>query len=115
MRIPIRFLFVGLWAALALPAGAASADLAAAPPASEVAPDSGQLEQDLQRLKWPQFRSVIEAIPKLKADVEKYGPIGWEVVKTNYATYGWKKKIDKLDAGQKQRLAELIQQSRSTP
>jgi hypothetical protein len=76
------------------------------------APDSKQLENQLQRLDWPQFRSVVESIPKLKADVDAYGPAGWTYVKGKYKTYGWKKNIDKLDDAEKRRLAALIQAAR---
>lgn len=74
-------------------------------------PESGskQIEKDLQRLTWKQFKSVIEAIPKLKADVEAYGPAGWQYVQMKYATHGWKKNIDKLDANEKRQLVALIQ------
>lgn len=66
------------------------------------------MERDLQRLPWRQFRSVVESIPKLKAGIDVYGPVGWQFVRENYVNYGWKKKIDKLDGNQKSRLAELI-------
>ena len=66
------------------------------------------MEKDLQKLSWKQFRSVIESVPKLKADVEAYGPIGWKYVESHYTTYGWKKNIDKLDTFQRTRLAELV-------
>ena len=72
-------------------------------------PDSQQIEKDLQQLSWKQFRSVVESVPKLKADIEAYGPIGWQFVQTNYKTHGWKKNIDKLDGTQKRQLADLIQ------
>ncbi len=80
---------------------------------SSVRPDSVQLEQDLQQLDWIQFKSVVESVPKLKADVDAYGAFGWQYVKTNYTTYGWKKSIDKLDHAQKQQLAELIRNAKS--
>lgn len=75
-------------------------------------PDSRQLEKELQSLNWSQFKSVIEAIPEIRREVEKYGPLGWEYVKTNYRSHGWKKNIDQLDSGEKQRLAHLIQRAR---
>ena len=90
----------------------ASTDSPAALPAKNGEPDSKRMEKDLQRLPWGQFRSVIEAIPKMKAGIEAYGPIGWQFVKANYTTYGWKKNIDKLDGTQQQRLAELIQDAK---
>jgi hypothetical protein len=85
---------------------------AAAAVAAASAPDTAQMERDLQRLDWKQFRSVVEAIPKLRADVERYGPAGWEIVRANYRIYHWKKNIDRLDATQKQELAGLIAQAK---
>jgi hypothetical protein len=70
------------------------------------------MEKELQRLPWKQFKSVIESIPKLKADVDAYGPAGWQFVKANYAKYRWRKNIDKLDATQKKQLAELIRRAK---
>lgn len=75
-------------------------------------PDSRQLERELQNLNWGQFRSVVEAIPEIRHEVEKYGPLGWEYVKTNYRSHAWKKNIDRLNNGEKQRLALLIQRAR---
>lgn len=75
---------------------------------SACAADSRQLEKELQRLPWQQFRQVIESVPKMKADVEAYGPIGWSFVQKNYQTHGWKKNIDKLSEDQRKQLAELI-------
>jgi len=76
--------------------------------------DSSHLEKDLQDLNWKQFRLVIESVPKLKADVDAYGPLGWQYVEANYAKYGWKKNIDKLDGVQRQQLADLIQTAKSS-
>ncbi len=76
-------------------------------------PDSRQLEKELQSLNWGQFKGVIEAIPEIRREVEKYGPLGWEYVKTNYRSHGWKKSIDRLDTGEKQRLTQLIQRARN--
>jgi hypothetical protein len=78
-------------------------------------PDSRQLEKELQSLNWGQFKAVIEAIPDIRREVEKYGPMGWEYVRTNYRSHGWKKNIDRLDTEEKQRLAQLIQRARKTP
>lgn len=75
---------------------------------SSLAADSLQMEKDLQRLPWKQFRQVIESVPKLKADVEAYGPVGWTYVQQNYRTHGWKKSIDKLNEAQRKQLADLI-------
>lgn len=76
--------------------------------------DSQRMEKELQRLPWKQFKSVIESIPKLKADVDAYGPAGWQFVKANYAKYRWRKNIDKLDATQKKQLAELIRRAQKS-
>ena len=87
----------------------------AAPTTSPVySPDSIRMEQDLQGLRWEQFRSIIESVPKMKADVDAYGPLGWQYVKGNYATYGWRKNIERLDDNQKQLLTELIRQARGS-
>jgi len=79
--------------------------------ASVAQPDSRQLERELQRMPWPQFRSIIESIPKLKADIEVHGQLGWAYVQANYKTHRWHKNIDKLDAMQRQQLLELMQAS----
>lgn len=75
-------------------------------------PDSAALEKELQALPWERFKAVVSSVPKMKADVDAYGPMGWEFVKKNYRTHGWKKNIDKLDAAQKRQLAELIRKPR---
>lgn len=75
-------------------------------------PDSKQMEKALQHLPWKQFRSVVESVPKLKSGIDAYGAIGWQFVQANYTTYPWKKNIEKLDAPQKIRLAELIQSAK---
>ena len=89
------------------------ADLAAAgtheAPAKGCVPGSKQMEKDLQRLPWKQFRSVVASVPKLKSGIDAYGVIGWQFVQANYTTYPWQKNIEKLDASQKIHLAELIQ------
>jgi hypothetical protein len=92
----------------------AFAESTAGTSANQVEADSQTLEKELQSLHWKQFRAIIEAIPKMKADVEAYGPIGWQFVQANYQTYGWKKNIDRLDETQKKRLAELIQIAKET-
>jgi hypothetical protein len=114
MRKLIYGLIASLWmgsvfAALAQPPVGSKA----ATSTKNAAPDSQQLEYDLQRLPWTKFRSVIESVPKMKADVEAYGPVGWKYVEANYSTYAWKKKIDKLDDAQKRQLAELIRRAKS--
>lgn len=79
---------------------------------STAIPDSEQLEKGLQGLSWEQFRAVVSAIPKLKADVDAYGPLGWQYVQANYRTYRWRKNINKLHIDQKIHLASLIQEAR---
>lgn len=103
--------------ALALAAGlcAAPAFAAETAPAAEIraaAPDAGAMEKDLQQLPWKAFRSVIEAVPKMKADVEAYGPMGWKFVEANYRKHAWKKNIDRLDEPQRRQLAELIRRAK---
>jgi len=85
-----------------------AAALLALPAVAADAPDSAAMEKALQSLPWERFKAIISTVPKMKADVDAYGPLGWEFVKKNYRTHGWKKNIDKLDPEQKQRLAELI-------
>lgn len=75
--------------------------------------DSARMQKDLQRLQWSQFKAVISAVPKMKADVESYGPMGWQFVKTHYRTYAWKKNIDKLDPHQQRQLQELIRKAQA--
>lgn len=87
--------------------------LAPLAPDSVDAADSKQMEADLQRLPWKQFRSVIEAVPKMRAQVEAYGTIGWQIVQANYTRYHWQKNIDKLDEVQKQQLVELIRAAKA--
>jgi hypothetical protein len=88
-------------------AGAAAEPLPAAA-AKAPAPSSIALEKELQRLEWEQFRTVVSAIPKLKADVDAYGPLGWRYVQQRYRTHAWRKSLDKLDEARKRELAELI-------
>ncbi len=76
-----------------------------------VAPDSATLEKELQRLPWVKFRAIIEGVPKLKADVDRYGPTGWKFVEVNYQSYGWKKNINKLDDKQRSLLVQLLRQA----
>lgn len=106
-------LFISVWA---IPAFAADTPLPAvestATMAQVAAPDSAKMEKELQSLNWEQFKSVVESVPKMKADVDAYGPLGWQYVKSNYTTYGWKKSIDRLDADQKQQLENLIRDAK---
>ena len=90
----------------------ASEVVAAGAPAKNCAPDSKQIEKDLQHLPWKQFRSIVESIPTLKSGIDAYGPIGWKIVQANYTTYPWKKNVDKLDDLQKKRLIESIQNAK---
>ena len=114
-KIVFPFLLL-LWASSVFPADIEpGSDPASSALTSVTVTDSSQLEQDLQHLSWKQFKSVIESVPKLKADVDAYGPLGWQYVQNNYAKYGWKKNIDRLDDMQKQQLAELIQTAKSAP
>ena len=112
----LRQLFAGLTLGLAVGV-AAPAALAAPDTGSTVqqAASSAELERSLQQLSWHDFRAVISAIPKLKADVDAYGAFGWDYVKANFRSYRWAKKIDRLDPEQKQELASLIEKVRSTP
>lgn len=109
----ILSLLVCFWATSALAANVptpAPAKVAASTAKGQ--PDSRKMQKDLQQLNWKQFRSVLVAIPKLKAEVDAYGPLGWQYVRENYSTYSWRKSIDKLDETQKKRLAELIQNAK---
>ncbi|WP_263770192.1 hypothetical protein [Propionivibrio soli] len=85
-----------------------------APAAKAAEPTSQQMESDLQKLPWNKFRAIVESVPKLKASVDAYGPAGWQFVQANYANYGWKKNIDKLDPAQKRQLAEAIRKAKTT-
>lgn len=107
---PFFVVLAGAWAVVACPAASVSAadEPAASVERADPAADSRQMEADLQGLNWGQFRSVVESVPKLKADVDAYGPLGWQYVQKNYATYGWKKNIDRLDEAQRKLLADLI-------
>jgi len=67
------------------------ADMAARASDRVDAADSKQMEKDLQRLPWPQFRAVIEAVPKMRAGVEAYGTVGWQIIEANYTRYPWQK------------------------
>ena len=102
-------LIVCFWTASAFPADMYTSDVTLlATSAKNDAPDSRQMENNLQHLSWKQFRSIIVSVPKMKADVDAFGPIGWQYVQANYKTYSWRKSIDRLDDIQKKHLAELI-------
>ena len=108
----LLLVLAGAPAGAASPAGAAHAPAAARGAASSAEADSATMERELQRLPWTQFRSVVEAVPKLKESIDAYGPAGWQFVQANYRNYGWKKNIDRLDEGQKKQLAELIRRAK---
>lgn len=76
-------------------------------------PRNVRLEQELQALSWPQFRAVIQAVPKLKAEVDAYGSFGWQYVQARYQTFRWRKSIAKLKPEQQEELGELIAQARA--
>lgn len=91
-----------------------------APDADTVAPAGSALhpetlERELQSLDWKQFRQVVESSAKLKADVDAYGPLGWQYVRKHYQSYGWRKSVRKLDEAQRQRLADSIAEAKGVP
>lgn len=100
---------------VSLPAVAGVGTNSSATAAPSKVPDSQQMSDALRKLPWTSFRSIIEAVPKLSSGVNAYGPAGWEFVRANYKAYNWKKKIDKLDAAQKQQLADLIRKAQAMP
>ena len=107
-------LLAALGLAQATPALAMSEQTPAAESTASPLPDSRKLESDLQHLPWPQFRTVVEGIPKLKSGIDAYGPAGWQFVQANYRTYPWKRNIDKLDSEQRRHLADLIQSAKES-
>ena len=116
MKFPFWLIVLGV-NVVALPASAASAANTARRPAvaDTARTDSQQMSRDLRSLPWKSFRSVVEAVPKLSAAVNAYGPAGWNFVKANYTRYNWTKQINKLDASQKKQLAELIRKAKTSP
>ena len=110
----IYTLIACLWTSLAFPATSVAGKKNATAAEQRIIPDSQKLEKSLQELNWKQFRTVIEAVPKLKADVEAYGPAGWNFVKANYTTYKWRRQIKKLDDEQKLHLDALIKAANKT-
>ncbi len=74
--------------------------------------NSRELERELQQLNWKQFEAVVKGVPKLRAQVDAYGPLGWQYVREHYQTYGWRRSIDKLDEQQKLDLKALIARTR---
>lgn len=111
----MRTILMGIGLAIFLIPVAATAghtQAAAVSPSRKEVPDARQLEKELQSLNWKQFRSVIEAIPPIRAEVDKYGPLGWQYVRQNYRTYPWRRSISRLAELQRIELARLIAQAR---
>lgn len=113
----MRRLIMLLLAAGTLPVAGVAAELPrpanpAPPPVRKAIPDSQQLERDLQSLNWTQFKSVVESIPPIRAEVDKYGPLGWQYVRQHYRNYPWRNAIDRLAGWQKLELARLIERAR---
>lgn len=77
------------------------------------APDGRALEQALHALSWEQFRAVVLAVPRLRAEVDAYGPLGWQYVERHYRRHGWRRSLDKLDPEQRRELAALIERVRA--
>lgn len=75
-------------------------------------PSNEELEKSLQGLSWPQFKSVVTAVPALKSQVDAFGNFGWQYVQANYKTYSWRKSVSKLEPGEKIELARLIEKAR---
>ncbi len=112
-----KFLLGSMLGLSLIPCIAATDRATAKPPATaaqpgKAVPDSRKLEKDLQSLNWKQFRFVIEAIPPIRAEVNKYGPLGWQYVQQHYKTYPWKRSIDRMAVWQKIELARLIDSAR---
>lgn len=105
-------LAVAAWGAHAEGGGPGSAVVPAAvteEPAADA--EAVATERKLQSLNWEQFKSVVAAIPRLKADIDAYGPLGWEYVRNNYQHYEWRKNVSRLDAGQRKQLSDLIRRA----
>lgn len=111
----MRTILMGIGLAIFLIPVAATAghtQAAAVSPSRKEVPDARQLEKELQSLNWKQFRSVIEAIPPIRAEVDKYGPLGWQYVRQNYQAYPWRRSIVRLAEWQRIELSRLIAQAR---
>jgi len=108
----MKFLLALLVAGLPLFGIAAAPASKPAVSARTAIPASETLEKELQGLTWPQFKFVVNAVPKLKAKVDGYGKAGWHYVHSRYQTYGWKKSIDKFSPQEKKQLADLIRQAK---
>jgi len=97
---------------VALPPDGSAAPSAAVAKELAPVPTSETLEKNLQSLTWPQFKFVVNAVPKLKAKVDAYGKAGWHYVHSHYRTYAWKKSIAKFSPQEKKQLADLIRQAK---
>lgn len=67
------------------------------------------LEHQLQSLPWELFRTVVESEPKLKADVDAYGPLGWAYIQKKYRAHPWSRNLERLDLERRHQLATTIQ------
>lgn len=105
--LPLILALFSLPGFAAAPAGVKSAISAKA-----AIPGSETLEKELQNLTWPQFRFVVQSIPKLKAKVDAYGPTGWRYVQSRYQTYAWRNSIEKFTPEERKKLHALINQAR---
>ncbi len=111
MRLSCLPLLLAALVLLALPPEGRAAPATTALDRASV-PTSEALEKSLQSLTWPQFRFVVNAVPKLKAKVDAYGKAGWQYVRSHYRTYAWKKSIAKFSPQEKKQLADLIRQAK---
>ena len=50
---------------------------------------------------------------RLRAEVDAYGPLGWQYVERHYRRHGWRRSLDKLDPEQRRELAALIERVRA--
>lgn len=113
---PYRGVALGLrlFAAACLPACVIpfAATVAVLPAFAAESASPKDIERQLQALPWEQFRAVIESEPKLKADVDKYGPLGWAFVRGRYQTHPWAENIERLDASRRHQLVAAIRKAR---
>ena len=115
MRKILLGVWLGVWLGLCVIPGFAATEKSVQPvQVRKPVPDSRQLEKELQSLNWKQFKLVVEAIPPIKAEVDKYGPLGWQYVQQRYRTYAWRGVIDRLEVAQKRELDRLIARARKT-
>lgn len=81
-------------------------------PATRLAPLDATpqgLEHQLQSLPWELFRAVVESEPKLKADVDAYGPLGWAYVQKKYRAHPWARNLERFEPERLHQLATTIQ------